>query len=111
MADEDNNNDSVSSGEGSVSETSSQGWLSRLGGAIKGIFVGLIMVIAAFPLLFWNEGRAVKPAKSLDELLALARVWRDGETLLLEVDALKRLLQAKLRAPVGFPLPLAATVA
>jgi hypothetical protein len=38
-----------------------------LGGAIKGIFVGLIMVIAAFPLLFWNEGRAVKAAKSLDE--------------------------------------------
>lgn len=67
MADEDNNNDSVSSGDGSVSETSSQGWLSRLGGAVKGIFVGLIMVIAAFPLLFWNEGRAVKTAKSLDE--------------------------------------------
>ena len=44
MADEDNNNDSVSSGEGSVSETSSQGWLSRLGGAIKGIFVGLIKI-------------------------------------------------------------------
>ena len=67
MADEDNNNGSVSAGDGSVSETSSQGWLSRLGGAIKGIFVGLIMVIAAFPLLFWNEGRAVKTAKSLDE--------------------------------------------
>ena len=66
MADEDNN-ESVSSSDDSTSETSSQGWLSRLGGAIKGIFVGMIMVIAAFPLLFWNEGRAVKTAKSLDE--------------------------------------------
>lgn len=66
MADGDNN-DSVSTSDDSFSETSSQGWLSRLGGAIKGIFVGIILVIAAFPLLFWNEGRAVKTAKSLDE--------------------------------------------
>lgn len=70
MADDDNN-DSVSSSSDSssdsTSESSSEGWLSRLGGAIKGIFIGLIMVIAAFPLLFWNEGRAVKTAKSLDE--------------------------------------------
>ena len=62
-----NSNSSEESSSDSVSETSSQGWLSRLGGAIKGIFVGLIMVIAAFPLLFWNEGRAVRTAKSLDE--------------------------------------------
>ena len=70
MADNDNNDSVSSSGDASsdsTSETSSEGWLSRLGGAIKGIFIGLIMVIAAFPLLFWNEGRAVKTAKSLDE--------------------------------------------
>ena len=69
MADNDNVSSSSSddSSSDSVSETSSQGWLSRLGGAIKGIFVGGIMVIAAFPLLFWNEGRAVTTAKSLDE--------------------------------------------
>ena len=62
-----NNNDVGSSGDDSISETSSQGWLSKLGGAIKGVLIGLVMVIAAFPLLFWNEGRAVKTAKSLDE--------------------------------------------
>ncbi len=69
MADDSNssNNDVGSSGDDSISETSSQGWLSKLGGAIKGVLIGLVMVIAAFPLLFWNEGRAVKTAKSLDE--------------------------------------------
>ena len=69
MADNNNENSysSEESSSDSVSETSSQGWLSRLGGAIKGILVGIVMVIAAFPLLFWNEGRAVRTAKSLDE--------------------------------------------
>jgi Transmembrane protein 43 len=72
MADDNNSNnsndsESFSSSDDSVSETSSQGWLSKLGGAIKGVLIGLVMMIAAFPLLFWNEGRAVKTAKSLDE--------------------------------------------
>lgn len=69
MADNDDASSTSSddSGGDSFSETTSQGWLSRLGGAIKGIVVGLVMVIAAFPLLFWNEGRAVRTAKSLDE--------------------------------------------
>ncbi|TVR02513.1 MAG: hypothetical protein EA398_07200 [Deltaproteobacteria bacterium] len=39
----------------------------RLGDSIKGIVVGLIIFLLAFPLLFWNEGRAVKTAKSLSE--------------------------------------------
>jgi len=51
----------------SFTETTSQGWFSRLGDAIKGILVGMVMFVAAFPLLFWNEGRAVKTAKSLAE--------------------------------------------
>lgn len=49
------------------SETTSTGWLSRIGGAIKGIFVGLLLVLISFVLLFWNEGRAVSRAKALDE--------------------------------------------
>lgn len=48
-------------------EVSSQGWLSRIGESIKGILVGLVGVVVAFPLLFWNEGRAVKTAKGLEE--------------------------------------------
>lgn len=63
MADDD---DDQESGD-SFTETSSQGWLSKLGGAIVGVLVGMVMFVAAFPLLFWNEGRAVKTAKSLAE--------------------------------------------
>ncbi len=44
-----------------------QSWLSRLGGAFKGILFGIILVVAAFFLLFWNEGRAVKRHKTLQE--------------------------------------------
>ncbi|MFT6047103.1 MAG: hypothetical protein ACI9WC_002816 [Arenicella sp.] len=48
-------------------EVTSQGWLSRIGGAIKGVFFGLILFIIAFPLLTWNEGRAVDRIKALEE--------------------------------------------
>ena len=41
-----------------VTEVSVESWGSRLGGAFKGILVGIILFILAFPLLFWNEGRA-----------------------------------------------------
>lgn len=51
----------------SFTEVSSQGWLSRIGGSIKGVLAGLIAVVIAVPLLFWNEGRAVTTAKGLDE--------------------------------------------
>jgi hypothetical protein len=51
----------------SVTEVTSQSWFSRISGAIKGILVGFILFIVAFPLLFWNEGRAVKRYKTLKE--------------------------------------------
>ena len=38
-----------------------------MGGAIKGIFVGILMFFGSFILLFWNEGRAVKTYKALLE--------------------------------------------
>jgi hypothetical protein len=50
-----------------VTEVTSQSWFSRLGSAFTGIVVGLVFFAAAFPLLFWNEGRAVRTAKSLAE--------------------------------------------
>ena len=53
--------------ENSYTEITSQSWFSRLGGAIKGIVFGIIIFIIAFPLLFWNEGRAVKRYKALKE--------------------------------------------
>jgi len=39
----------------------------RLGDSIKGILLGLLLIVIAFPVLFLNEGRAVKTAKSLQE--------------------------------------------
>ncbi len=51
----------------SFTEVTSEGWLSRIGGALKGILFGLILFIIAFPLLIWNEGRAVDRIKALEE--------------------------------------------
>ena len=39
----------------------------RLGGSIKGIFVGLLLFIGGTALIWWNEGRAVKRDKLLKE--------------------------------------------
>ncbi|MCH9650738.1 MAG: TMEM43 family protein [Deltaproteobacteria bacterium] len=50
-----------------VTEITHQSWGSRIGGSIKGILVGLMMVAGAGWLLFWNEGRAVKRYKALKE--------------------------------------------
>lgn len=50
-----------------ITEVTEQGWLSRLGGSIKGVLIGLVLFVAAFPLLWWNEGRAVQTYKSLKE--------------------------------------------
>lgn len=50
-----------------ITTTTEQSWFSRIGDAIKGVVFGLILAALAFVLLFWNEGRAVKTARSLDE--------------------------------------------
>jgi hypothetical protein len=47
------------------SETVSLG--GRLVTSIKGVLVGILLFLASFPLLFWNEGRAVKTARGLSE--------------------------------------------
>ena len=51
----------------SFTETTKTSWFSRIGNSIKGIAVGFCLFIAAFPLLFWNEGRTIKQTKSLNE--------------------------------------------
>ena len=48
-------------------EISTRSWGGRLGGSLKGILVGLLMVIASVPLLWWNEGRTVERHKALAE--------------------------------------------
>ncbi len=48
-------------------EKTSQSWFSRIAGSFAGALVGLIMMLVAFPLLWWNEGRAVRTAQGLME--------------------------------------------
>jgi hypothetical protein len=54
-------------------KVTNQSWFSRIGGAIKGIFIGFVLIVAAFPFLFWNEGRAVHRHKTLMEGAGLAQ--------------------------------------
>ncbi len=65
-------------------EVTTESWGSRLGSSIKSVLVGLVLFVISFPLLFWNEGRAVQTAKSLSEgAAAVVSVPAD------KVDALK----------------------
>ncbi len=50
-----------------VTEVTRENWISRIVSSIKGIVFGLLLFFIAFPVLFWNEGRAVKTARSLSE--------------------------------------------
>ncbi len=62
----------------SFTEVTSQGLGSRLMDSIKGVLVGLVMFIAAFPVLYMNEGCTVKTAKGLEEgAIAVVSVQSD----------------------------------
>lgn len=68
-------NDPGAEGEvgGSFTETTQKSWFQRLGAALSGILIGLILLPASGFLLFWNEGRAVQTARSLSEGAGLVR--------------------------------------
>lgn len=69
--------DSDSNISDSFTETSQKSWFSRIGESIKGILFGLLFLVIAGVLLFWNEGRAVQTARSLAE----------GRGLVVDVDS------------------------
>lgn len=48
-------------------EVTTQNYGSRMMGSIKGVLVGLVLFLAAFPVLWTNEGYAVRVAKGLEE--------------------------------------------
>lgn len=50
-----------------VTENIHQSWLSRIGNSFKGIVGGLLFVVLAVVLLFWNEGRAVHRRNTLNK--------------------------------------------
>lgn len=53
--------------EDSFTEVSHASWGGRIKTSFKGLFFGLILFLGAFPLLFWNEGRAIKRYQTLKE--------------------------------------------
>lgn len=53
-------------------KTTTTSYGQRLSGSLKGIVGGLVMFIAGTCLLWWNEGRAVKTAKAINEAQSVA---------------------------------------
>lgn len=49
-------------------ETSSTGWLGRIGGSLKGMLFGLLLLPVAVVLLFLNERNAVRDSRANEEL-------------------------------------------
>jgi len=62
-----NGGSSSSSGGDTFSETSEKSWFARIKEALIGILVGFVLLAVGVVVLFWNEGRAVQTAKSLNE--------------------------------------------
>ena len=48
-------------------ETTTTGYVTRVGNSFKAIGSGLLLFLLGTALLWWNEGRAVKTEKMLDE--------------------------------------------
>lgn len=48
-------------------EVSHESWFGRIGSSIKGVLVGGLFIVVAIVALFWNEGRAVRQARTLAE--------------------------------------------
>jgi hypothetical protein len=49
----------------SITETTTTGWLSRMGSSLVGVLIGIVLLPCAIFLLSWNEGRAVTAATGL----------------------------------------------
>lgn len=61
----------------SFTDTSTQGFFSRIGQSLAGILIGPLLIVAAIVLLSWNEGRSVKAIRGL----------ADAATKVVEVQA------------------------
>ena len=79
-------------------EVTRQGYFSRLANSFVGIAVGFVFVVGAIPLLWWNEGRAIKAQRALDEATRLvidveadrADVANNGKLVHVSGDAISR---------------------
>ncbi len=63
----------------SITETTTTGWLSRMGSSLVGVLIGIVLLPCAIFLLSWNEGRAVTAATGLKRgLSAIVEVNADS---------------------------------
>ncbi len=69
-------------------ETTSEGWFSRIGGAIKGVLFGLVLFVLSFAVLGYNEYNFVQVYKSLKEA--------QGVTISVESDPVESANEGKL---------------
>ncbi len=56
-----------------IIEVTERGYFGRIIESIKGVVFGLVLFLCSFVLLFWNEGRSVQTAKTLDEGAAIVK--------------------------------------
>jgi hypothetical protein len=50
-----------------ITEVTNESWFGRIGESIKGVLFGLLLLVVAAVVLFWNEGRAVREAQTIEE--------------------------------------------
>ena len=53
----------------SITETTN--WFERMKNSIGSVCIGITLFLASFVILFWNEGRAVKRQRDLDEAIGI----------------------------------------
>mmetsp|Transcript_830 Transcript_830/g.1003 ORF Transcript_830/g.1003 Transcript_830/m.1003 type:complete len:438 (-) Transcript_830:179-1492(-) len=53
--------------DNTYTEVTHEGYFSKLGNSFAGICCGIVLFIGAFPLLWWNEGRAVDMYQAINE--------------------------------------------
>src|ERR1700692_4267024 len=66
MSDQFGDGGGASAASDNFTETTTEGWGSRLGGSLVAALIGLLLVPAAVVLLYWNEGRAVDAIRALN---------------------------------------------
>ncbi|MCF6360961.1 MAG: TMEM43 family protein [Cyclobacteriaceae bacterium] len=74
-------------------EVTSEGWGSRIMNSIKGVLFGIALFLGAFVVLWWNEGRAIKTERGLDEGASLVAT--------IDVDKIEQTNDGKLVHLIG----------
>lgn len=60
-------------GPDQVTEVTNTSWFQRIGQAFAGVLIGFLLIPVSMVVLFWNEGRAIKTARGLDEGAGIVR--------------------------------------